>query len=173
MGCRYGAAVNRSKPAAAAKDGNRVVASNRQARRDYEIRETYECGLMLQGSEVKSLRESKVQLTDSHARFERGELWLIGLHIAPYSHAQSHSGHIPDRPRKLLLNRNELDRISGKLDREHLALIPLSLYFSGGRAKLELAVARGKKKYDKREDIARRDAEREAQRDGVRSARQR
>lgn len=139
-----------------------VVASNRRARHDYEILQTVEAGIMLRGSEVKSLRESKVTLSDAYARIVADELWLIGLHISPYSHAASHTGHLVDRDRKLLVHREELEDLRGRLDQEHLTLVPLSLYFKDGRAKLEVALARGRKTHDKRQAIAKRDADMEA-----------
>ena len=143
-------------------DGRKVVASNRQARRDYEILDTLEAGIVLKGSEVKSLRESNVQLRDSHARIINGEVWLIGLHITPYSHAGPADAHNPDSDRKLLLNRKEIDKLAVRFQQERLALVPLSLYFNAdGRAKLELGVGRGRKTYDKRQAVAKRDAERD------------
>ncbi len=148
-----------------------VVATNRQARRNYELGDTYECGIVLRGSEVKSLRESKVQLDEAFAVIEDGEVWLLGLHIAPYSHAQAHSGHEAVRRRKLLLHRHQIERIRHRLQTERLALVPLRLYFSGGRAKVEIAVGKGRRTVDKRQDIARRDADREAARAMARSRR--
>ena len=141
---------------------NPVVATNRRARHDYEILQTVEAGIMLRGSEVKSLRESKVTLSDAYARIVADELWLIGLHISPYSHAASHTGHLVDRDRKLLVHREELEDLRARLDQEHLTLVPLSLYFKDGRAKLEVALARGRKTHDKRQAIAKRDADMEA-----------
>ena len=141
-----------------------IVATNRRARRDFEILDTFECGLVLEGSEVKSLRESKVQLAEAYGRIRDHEAWLYSLYIAPYSHASEHSGHDPDRDRKLLLHRSQIDRIEARIDQQRLALVPLSLYFKGGRAKLELAVARRKTKGDKRRTIAERDSELEARR---------
>jgi SsrA-binding protein len=141
-----------------------VVASNRQARRDYEILDTWEAGIMLQGSEVKSLRESKVQLRDAYARFSGRELFLMGLHIAAYSNASAQGGHELERTRKLLLHSHELEEIRQRVDQEHLTVVPLSLYFKGGRAKVELGLGRGRKHYDKRQAIAQRDADRDAQR---------
>ena len=141
-----------------------VVATNRRARRDYEVLETLEVGLVLQGSEVKSLRESKVQLAESWARIDCGELWLHNLHISPYSHAAAAFATEPDRVRKLLAHRGEISRLSARLDRERLALVPLALYFLQGRAKLALAVARGRTRADRRTEIARRDADAEAAR---------
>jgi len=144
--------------------GPKIVATNRQARRDFEILDTWECGIMLQGSEVKSLREAKVQLSDAYARIERGELWLVGLHIAAYSLASAQGGHELARTRKLLIHHHELAEIKARVDQERLTLVPLSLYFTGGRAKLELGLGRGRKHYDKRQVIAERDAARDADR---------
>jgi SsrA-binding protein len=139
-----------------------VVATNRRARHDYEILDTIEAGIMLRGSEVKSLRESKVTLTDAYARIVDHELWLIGLHITPYSHAAAHTGHPVERDRKLLAHRSEIDELSQRLSQEHLTLVPLRLYFAGGRVKVEVALARGRKTHDKRQAIAKRDADLEA-----------
>lgn len=147
---------------AAKASSNPVVATNRRARHDYEILETVEAGIMLRGSEVKSLRESKVTISDAYARIVDRELWLIGLHISPYSHAASHTGHLVDRDRKLLIHRSELDDLKARLDQEHLTLVPLSLYFTDGRAKIEIGLARGRKTHDKRQAIAKRDADMEA-----------
>lgn len=144
--------------------GDRVVASNRRARRDYEILDTFECGIVLSGSEVKALRESKAQIRDGFARVERNEMWLLNVTISPWSHASTQGGHEPERRRKLLMHRSEINRLGAKMDRENLSLIPLSLYFSNGRAKLELALARGRRTYDKRQVIAKRDADLEARR---------
>ena len=141
-----------------------LVASNRRARHDYDVLETYECGMALVGSEVKSLRASKVQLRDAYARVEDGELWLHGAHISPYAFSSGRDGHDPDRPRKLLLHRSEIDELAERTRQESLTLVPLSLYFKEGRAKLELALARGRRRYDKRQAIAERDARREAER---------
>jgi SsrA-binding protein len=147
------------------------VASNRQARRDYEILDTVECGIVLRGSEVKSLRESKVQLAEAHARLIHGEVWLLGLHISPYSHAFGADGHVPGRDRKLLLHRGEIERLRARLERERLALVPLSIYFKDGRAKVELGVGRGRRSFDKRQAIAARDAARDADRSLARTRR--
>jgi SsrA-binding protein len=146
------------------KPGTTVVASNRQARRDYEIIDTWECGIMLRGSEVKSLREAKVTLNDAFARFEGRDLYLVGLHINAYSNASAQGGHELARTRKLLAHRHELDEMYLKVTQEHLTLVPLSLYFKDGRAKLEIGLGRGLKHYDKRQVIARREADRDAQR---------
>jgi SsrA-binding protein len=147
-----------------ASPGTKPIASNRRARRDYDVIETFECGMVLVGSEVKSLRDGKAQLKDAYARVEDGEMWLMGMHIPPYSHAHGVDGHDPERRRKLLLHRSQIDELVGRTQQDSLTLVPLSLYFKGGRAKLELALARGRKRYDKRQAIAERDANREAQR---------
>lgn len=142
-----------------------MVATAKSARRDYEITETFECGIALRGSEVKSLRESKVQLNDAYARFEHGELWLVGLNIAQYSRASSHISAETTRKRKLLLHKHELERISNKVNIDRLSLVPMALYFKDGRAKMELGIGRGRKTVDKRQMIAKRDADREARRE--------
>ena len=148
-----------------ADSGDRVVATNRRARREFDLLDTWEAGLVLRGSEVKSLRESKVQIAGSFVRSEGRELWLVGLHVAPYSGAGSPaSGHDPDRPKKLLLHRTEISRIVGRVDREGLTVVPLRLYFSKGRAKVEIALARGRRLRDQRQELAEREAKREAER---------
>jgi SsrA-binding protein len=144
-------------------DRVKVVATNRRARHDYAIVDTYEAGLVLLGSEVKSLREGHIQLKDSYATIEDGEAYLIGAHIAPYGYARD-GGHEPERPRKLLLHKREIGRLAGTLAEKGLTLIPLQVYFKDGKAKVELAVAKGKRTVDKREDIRKRDAEREMDR---------
>lgn len=144
-------------------DGRKVVATNRRARHDYDILETLECGMQLQGSEVKSLRASQVQLKDAYAEIRRGELWLESLHIAPYQFAR-HGGHDPERPRKLLLHRRELERLIGKVNEQGLTLIPLQIYFTRGLAKVELALAKGRRTIDKRQRIKEREIKREMDR---------
>ena len=144
--------------------GTLLVASNRQARRDYEILDTFECGIVLKGSEVKSLRDAKVQLNEAHGRIVNGEMWLFGLHIAAYSHSGIADGHNLTRDRKLLLHRKEIERIAARLQTERLALVPMSIYFKDGRAKVELGVGRGRKNYDKRQVVAQRDAARDVDR---------
>ncbi|MGE3621674.1 MAG: SsrA-binding protein SmpB [Acidimicrobiia bacterium] len=144
--------------------GTKVVATNRQARRNYEVLETVEAGLVLRGSEVKSLRDAKVQIADAYARIDGGEAWLRSMHIPTYLFSQAHSGHDPDRDRKLLLHKGEIERLRARVDQDRLALIPLSVYFKDGRAKVELALARGRKTYDKRQVLAQRDAEMETRR---------
>jgi SsrA-binding protein len=120
--------------------------------------------LVLQGSEVKSLREGKVTLADAHGRIRDHEAWILDMHIPPYSRSSTHVVVDTDRPRKLLLHRHELERLEARLDQDHLTLVPLRLYFKEGRAKLELALARGRKHHDRRQAIAERDASREAER---------
>ncbi|HEX8803150.1 MAG TPA: SsrA-binding protein SmpB [Acidimicrobiales bacterium] len=151
--------------------GTKLIAANRKARRNYEVLETVEAGLVLRGSEVKSLRAAHVQIGEAYARIEDGEAWLLGMHVAPYERAQEHSGHEPERRRKLLLHAEEIARLRSLVDEQRLALVPLSLYFKEGRAKVELALARGRKTYDKRQVLARRDAEREAARAAARAGR--
>ncbi|NWF78062.1 MAG: SsrA-binding protein SmpB [Chloroflexi bacterium] len=145
-----------------AKD-SRVITVNRKAYHDYHIQESFEAGIVLKGSEIKSIREGKVNLSDAYAKPENGELWLYNSHIASYD-AASYNTHEPTRPRKLLLHRKEIDILAGKVVQKGLTLVPLKLYIKHGVAKVELGVARGKKAYDKREAIARRDAEREVER---------
>jgi SsrA-binding protein len=147
-----------------APPGVKVIATNRQARRDYDLQDSFEAGLVLQGSEVKSLRESKVTIADAYARIDDGEAWLVGLHIAPWRTSTAVTGHEAERKRKLLLHRGEIERLKARIDQDRLTLVPLSLYFRDGRAKLELALGKSRRKGDKRQAIAERDAEREAQR---------
>jgi len=144
----------------AKQKGRSVVASNRKARHDYAILDTYEAGLALTGTEVKSLRAGRVSLVDAFAQESGGELWLHGMHIAEYAMG-TWTNHPPRRVRKLLLHRGEIDRLVGKLHETGLTLVPLSVYFADGWAKVELGLARGKKAYDKRQDLAKRDADRE------------
>ncbi len=141
-----------------ATPGTKVVATNRQARRNYDILETIEAGIVLRGSEVKSLREAKVQITDAFARIDGSEIWLHQLHIAPWLYSQSHTGHDPDAKRKLLLHHHEIMKLKSRVDPEHLSLIPLQIYFKDGRAKVELALAKGRRTHDKRQALAERDA---------------
>jgi len=138
----------------------RDVAVNRRARHEYHIEETVEAGLVLTGTEVKALRVGRASLGEAFARVERGELWLHGMHIPPYD-AGSIFNHDPLRSRKVLLHRRQINRLLGKAQQKGYTLVPLRLYFARGVAKIELAVARGKKAYDKREAIARRDAQRQ------------
>jgi SsrA-binding protein len=138
--------------------GTKPIASNRQARRNYEILETIEAGIVLRGSEVKSLREAKVQIMDAFARIDGGEVWLHQLHIAPWLYSQTHTGHDPDAKRKLLLHHNEIVKLKNRVDPEHLSLIPLSIYFKDGRAKVELGLGKSRRTHDKRQVLAERDA---------------
>ena len=147
-----------------ADPGIKVVARNRQARRNYDILESFEAGIVLRGSEVKSLRDAHVQFADANGWIRDGELWLVGLHVAPYSHAEGTFGHDPDRERKLLLHKHEILRIKSRVDQERLALVPLAIYFKDGRVKVELALAKGRKQHDKRQAMAARDADLEARR---------
>jgi len=144
--------------------GQKYIAQNRKARHDYTVLDTFECGIALKGSEVKSLRLGQVQLRDAYARVDDGEMWLHGVHVAPYTYSSGFGAVDPDRPRKLLLHRREIDELAGRTSQEALTLVPLSMYFKDGRAKVELALARGRKTYDKRHAIAERDAAREAER---------
>jgi SsrA-binding protein len=139
------------------------VATNRQARFRYELLETWETGIVLQGSEVKSLREGKANLKDGYALVRDGEVWLHNVHIAPYGPAAG-EGHDPERPRKLLMHKREIERLIGKTQERGLTLVPTRMYFSGPRAKIELALARGKEQRDKREAIREREQAREMQR---------
>jgi SsrA-binding protein len=143
---------------------NAILASNRKARHDYEILDVVEAGIVLVGSEVKSLRAGQVQLVDAYARVLDGEMWLDGVHISPYRFAVGVGAHDPDRPRKLLLHRNEIERLHDRVARERLSLVPLSLRLVDGRVKVELALCRGRKKGDKRQALAEKDVQREMQR---------
>jgi SsrA-binding protein len=143
---------------------NRTVAQNRRARHDYDILDTYEAGIVLAGSEVKSLREGKAQMRESFARVHDGEVWLYGLHVPPYVFASGFGTTDPDRRRKLLLHRRQIEELSRRSGQESLTLVPLSIYFKDGRVKVDLAVARGRKLYDKRHALAERDAAMEARR---------
>ena len=140
-----------------------LVASNRRALHDYEILEKVEAGLVLLGPEVKSLREGRANLSDSYAVLRRGEAYLVNAHVSPYAQA-SRENPDPRRERKLLLNRSEIQRLAGKVAERGLTLVPLSLYFKSGRAKVELGLARGKRVYDKRQTLKRREQEREIER---------
>lgn len=143
--------------------GDRLVTENRKARHDYEILETFEAGMVLSGSEVKSLRAGKANLKDSFARVDRGEAFLLNAHVSHYS-AASRFGHEPERTRKLLLHRAEIDKLAARIQERGLTVVPLKIYFKGGRAKVLLGVGRGKKSYDKRESIKQREMQREADR---------
>ena len=143
--------------------GHKVVATNRKARYNYEILDTFEAGIVLVGSEVKSLRAGSVQLKDSYASIRGGEVWLENAHIAPYQFAEG-GGHDPERPRKLLLHRREIDRLNGRIREESLTLVPLQIYFVHGLAKIEIALAKGRHTYDKRRKLVERQQKREMDR---------
>jgi SsrA-binding protein len=144
--------------------GPRPVAQNKRARYDYDIVDTFEAGIVLVGSEVKSVRDGKVQLKDAYARVQNGELWLHGVHIAPYAYANGFGAVDSDRSRKLLLHRRQINELEIRTTQDSLTLVPLSVYFKDGRAKVDLALARGRHSYDKRHAIAARDADMEARR---------
>jgi SsrA-binding protein len=143
---------------------NKVVATNRKARHNYSIIDTYEAGIQLVGTEVKSLRDGQASLADAFATVDDGEIWLRNLHIPEYHHG-SWTNHPPRRNRKLLLHRKEIDNLVGKVRDGNLTLVPLSVYFTDGKVKVELALARGKQAHDKRQDMAKRDAQREVTRE--------
>ena len=145
-------------------DGTKLITQNRKARHDYLIEDTIEAGLALVGTEVRSCREGKANLTDAYASVQAGEIWLMQCHINPYSHG-NRANHDPLRPRKLLLHRGEIERLKAAVTQDGRTLVPLRLYFKHGLAKAEIAVARGKKTYDKRQAIAKRDADRSMQRE--------
>jgi SsrA-binding protein len=147
----------------ARRPNDRDIAVNRRARHDYSIEETFEAGVVLTGSEVKSLRDGKANLKDSHVRIQNDEAWLWNAHISPYGPASQFS-HEPTRSRKLLLHRREIERLDGKVKERGLALIPLRLYFKKGRVKVEVALGRGKKLHDKRAAVREREVEREMER---------
>jgi SsrA-binding protein len=144
--------------------GDRTISTNRRARHEYEILETIEAGLVLRGTEVKSLRAAGVTFKDSYATIRNGEAWLLGCHINPYSHGTD-ANHDPERDRKLLLHRREIARLSSRIAERGLTLVPLRLYFKGGRAKIELGLGRGKKLHDKRSTLRERDVKREMDQD--------
>lgn len=145
----------------------KIITRNRKARHNYYVDEEYEAGVKLLGSEVKSLRDGKVQLVDAYARFENHELYLHKAHISPYPQA-THVNHEPERDRKLLMHRRELNRLEHKLEASGYTLIPLSLYFKGGNVKVELGLCRGKKLFDKRHDLKKSQAQREMAREHAR-----
>ena len=144
-------------------EGSRLIVQNRKARHDFEILDSFETVIVLQGTEVKSLREGKVNLKDSYAAAEKGEIFLYNVHISHYE-AGNYFNHEPERPRKLLLHRSEIRRLIGRTDQQGLTLVPLKMYFKKGRAKVELGLVRGKRQYDKRRDIAQRQADRDVER---------
>ncbi len=145
------------------EEGRKLVAQNRRARHDYHVEDSYEAGMVLTGTEVKSLRAGRANLTDGYALIRDGEVWLEGVHIPEYTQG-TWNNHAARRPRKLLLHRREIGKLIGATNEPGLTLIPMSLYFKDGKAKIEIAVARGKRSYDKRQAIAKRDAAREMER---------
>jgi SsrA-binding protein len=147
----------------ASRQQTTVIARNRRARYDYHIEDEFEGGLVLTGTEVKSLRAGRASLTDGFAQITDGEMWLHGVHIPEYAHG-TWTNHEPRRPRKVLLHRREIDRLARQTAERGLTIIPLALYFKDGKVKVELALARGKRTYDKRHDLAQRDAAREVER---------
>ena len=151
--------------AKAVKANTSPTIKNRKARHDYDILEVFEAGIALQGSEVKSIRAGQVQMRDSFARVDDGELWLIGLHISPYAQATGFGAHDPDRRRKLLVHRRQISQLESQVNEQRLTLVPLSIYWKDGKAKVELAVAKGRKSYDKRHAIAARDQDRDEARE--------
>lgn len=156
--------VAKKSSAKTSGDGRQIVATNRKARHNFSIVDVYEAGVALVGTEVKSLREGHASLADAFATVDDGEVWLRNMHIPEYHHG-SWTNHTPRRNRKLLLHRRQIDTLVGKLRDGNFTLVPLSLYFSGGKVKVELALARGKQAHDKRQDLARRDAQREVVRE--------
>ena len=146
-----------------ASEGIKVISDNRKAYHDYFVEEKLEAGVILTGTEIKSIRNGRVNLKDSYARIENGEVWLYQLHISPYEQGNRFN-HDPLRKRKVLLNRSEIIKLVGKVQQQGLTLIPTKIYLKRGLAKIELGVCRGKKNYDKRQDIAERDAKREIER---------
>ena len=158
-------AMGKTKKPGNSDPNSKHIASNRAARRNYSIDETLEAGVVLQGSEVKSMREAQVQLADAYARIRDGEAWLEGVHVAPYLFAVGVGAHEPDRPRKLLLHRDEIRRLKAKIDQDRVSIVPLNLYFKDGRVKVELGVGKGRNKGDKRQAMAERDSKREVDRE--------
>ena len=152
-----------TKPAEKQASGDKIVAQNRKARHEYHILDTWEAGMVLQGTEVKSLRDGKANLADAYATFQRGELWLLNLHISPFEQA-SRFNHDPLRPRKLLLHRAEMRKLVGQVEQQGLTLVPLDIHFSRGIAKVNLALVKGKQLHDKRNTLRERAEQRDMQR---------
>jgi SsrA-binding protein len=150
-------------PEPKARSGDRVVAKNRKARHEFHVLQTWEAGLVLQGTEVKSLRDGKANLADAYARIDGGELWLYNMHVSPYE-AGNRFNHDPLRRRKLLMHRSELRRLVGEVEQKGLTLVPLDVHFSGGIAKVDLALVRGKKLHDKRDTLRERAVARDMER---------
>lgn len=158
-----GMAKKRAGSTKAPPSGNRVVTQNRRAFHEFFIDEQLETGIVLSGTEIKSIRDGKVTIAEAYVRIENGELWLIGSHITPYSHG-SYTNHEPDRPRKLLAHRREIERLQAAIEQRGLTIVPLRIKIVRGRAKVDIGVARGKKLYDKRQATAERDARRQIDR---------
>ena len=152
-----------TKPAEKQASGDKIVAQNRKARHEYHILDTWEAGMVLQGTEVKSLRDGKANLADAYATFQRGELWLLNLHISPFEQANRFN-HDPLRPRKLLLHRAEMRKLVGQVEQQGLTLVPLDIHFSRGIAKVNLALVKGKQLHDKRNTLRERAEQRDMQR---------
>jgi SsrA-binding protein len=150
------------------QSGRKLIASNRRARHDYAIVDAIECGIVLTGSEVKALREGTMQMADAYARVINGNIWLDGVHIPPYQFAHGVGAHDPNRARKLLLHRREIEKIAAQIQRERLAMVPLAFYFLDGKVKVELGLGQGRKKSDKRQAMAERDSKLEMDRARVR-----
>jgi SsrA-binding protein len=157
------ARLHKKKKSLVSEDGIKVIAQNRRARYDYHTIDTWEAGIQLQGTEVKSLRDGKANLSDSYARLDGAEVFLHNVHIGEYDKGNQNN-HEPTRTRKLLLHRHEIRKLQGSVEEKGLTLIPLKLYFKRGRAKVEIALAKGKREYDRRQDIAQRDARRDTER---------
>jgi SsrA-binding protein len=154
----------KTAPATVQSNGHKVVTSNRKAFHDYFIEDEVEAGIQLLGSEIKSIREGKVNLRDAYARIENGELWLVGGHISPYQQAGAYFNHDPDRPRKLLVHRRQIDMLQQKQEAAGYTLVPLRLKLVRGKAKVDIGIAKGKKLYDKRQSLAEREAKRQMER---------
>ncbi|MFZ4812602.1 MAG: SsrA-binding protein SmpB [Ilumatobacteraceae bacterium] len=148
----------------AGASATKLIASNKKARHDYSIEDTIECGIVLSGSEVKALREGQVRLADAFARVIRGQVWLDGVHIPQYQFAHGIGAHDPDRARKLLMHRSQIDKLDARINQERVSLVPLAFYFKDGRVKVEIGIGKGRKKSDKRNALAERDVQREMQR---------
>ncbi len=145
--------------------GEKTVVSNRKAFHDFAIEERFEAGIVLRGAEVKALREAKANIRDCYATIRDGEVWLIGMHVSPYSSASTHEDLAPERDRKLLLRREQIEKIATKVSQRGYTLVPLRIYFAGGLAKVEIGLGKGKRDYDRRRDIAARDVQREVDRE--------
>lgn len=163
MSCSISAMAKKRSGATAEPSGDRVVTQNRRAFHEYAIEDDLETGIVLTGTEIKSVREGRVTISEAYVRIENGELWLIGSHITPYSHG-SWTNHDPDRPRKLLAHARQIDDLRAATEQRGMTIVPLRLRLRRGRAKVDIGVARGKKLYDKRQSEAKRDAQRQIER---------